>query len=68
MLAWRIFAVVLAGLLIAVVAVDVGVEKNRPERVLLYDKGVYLGQPDTGIDDETRQRLRLRGRTAAGGG
>ena len=68
MLAWRIFAGVLAVLLVAVVAIDVGVEKNRPERVLLYDKGVYLGQPDTGIDDETRQRIRQRGRTAAGDG
>ncbi len=66
MLAWRIFAMVLAGLLIAVVAIDVGVENNRLGRVLLYDKGVYLGQPDTGIDDETRQRIRQRGRTAAG--
>ena len=68
MLAWRIFAVVLAGLLFAVVAIDVSVETNRPERVLLYEKGVYLGQPDTGIDDKTRQRIRLRGRTAAGEG
>ena len=53
-------------MLFAVVAIDVGVEKNRPARVLLYEKGVYLGQPDTGIDDEMRQRIRQRGRRAAG--
>ncbi len=68
MFAWRIFAVVLAGLLFAVVAIDVAVDQNRPERVLLYEKGAYLGPPDTEIDDETRKRIRQRGRTAAGDG
>ncbi len=66
MLAWRIVAVVVAAVCIALVAIDVGVESDQPEPVLWYDKGVYLGQPDAGIDDATRERIRLRGRAAGG--
>ena len=68
MLAWRIFSVVLAAVLLAVVAIDVGIESKRPERVLLYEKGVYLGEPDTRLDDATRERMRQRSRAATSGG
>lgn len=67
MLAWRIFSVVLAAVLLAVVAIDVGIESNRPERVFLYEKGVYLGEPDPGVDDATRERMRRRSWAAASG-
>jgi hypothetical protein len=67
MLAWRIFAVVLAAVLLAAVVVDIGIDRNREERVLLYDKGNYLGQPDTGIDDATRERVRQRTKQTASG-
>ncbi len=64
MLAWRIVGAVLAAVLIAVIAIDLSVEGDEPNRVLLYEKGIYLGQPDTGISDELRAQIRLRGRTA----
>lgn len=64
MLAWRIVAAVLTVVLLAVVAIDISAERKRPERVLWYEKGAYLGQPDTAISDETREQIRLRGRTA----
>ncbi len=64
MLPWRIVAVALAGLLIAVIAIDLSIEGDEPNRILLYEKGIYLGPPDTGISDERRAQIRLRGRTA----
>ncbi len=67
MLAWRIFSVVLAAVLLAVVAIDMGIESKRPERVLLYEKGVYLGEPGAGVDDATRERMRRRAWEAANG-
>lgn len=68
MLIWRILAAALAVVLIAVVVVDIGAERNRTERVLRYEKGTYLGPPDTGISEETREQIRLRGLMIGGAG
>ncbi len=68
MLAWRIVAAVLTVVLLAVVAIDISAERQRPERVLWYEKGAYLGQPDTAISDETREQIRLRLRTSGRAG
>ncbi len=64
MLAWRIVAAVLGGVLIAVIAIDIIVVGDEAERVLWYEKGAYLGQPDTDISDEVREQIRRRGLTA----
>ena len=68
MLAWRIVAAVLTVVLLAVVAIDISAERQRPERVLWYEKGAYLGQPDTAISDETREQIRRRLRTSGRAG
>jgi hypothetical protein len=64
MLAWRIVAAVLGVVLITVVAIDIIVVGDEAERVLWYQKGAYLGQPDTDISDEVREQIRRRGLTA----
>ncbi len=64
MLAWRIVAAVLGVVLITVVAIDIIVVGDKAERVLWYEKGAYLGQPDTDISDEVREQIRRRGLTA----
>ncbi len=64
MLAWRIIAAVLSVALIAVVAIDIIVVSDQAARVLWYEKGAYLGQPDTDISDEVREQIRRRGLTA----
>lgn len=64
MLAWRIVAAVLGVVLIAVIAIDIIVVGDEAARVLWYEKGAYLGQPDTDISDEVREQIRRRGLTA----
>lgn len=64
MLAWRIVAAVLGVVLIAVIAIDIIVVGDEATRVLWYEKGAYLGQPDTDISDEVREQIRRRGLTA----
>ena len=36
--------------------------EEEQDRMLLYEKGVYLGQPDTRLAEETREALRQRSR------
>ena len=64
MLAWRIVAAVLGVVLIGVIAIDIIVVGDEAKRVLWYEKGAYLGQPDTDISDEVREQIRQRGLTA----
>lgn len=49
------------GLAVVIVLAGVGMI-NKPEqtRPLSYDKGVYSGQPDTAIDETTRNTLKNR--------
>lgn len=60
MLVWRVIAAALAVLLIGVVIVDLTAEPGASKRVLLYEKGTYLGKPDTGITDDMRAQIRMR--------
>ena len=59
MLILRIVAAALAVVLVAVLFVDAS-GRRGPEPVLMYEKGVYLGQPDTEPSDETRAMIRAR--------
>lgn len=41
-------------------------DEDEQGRILNYDQGVYKGQTDTPIDDETREELRQRARRLVG--
>jgi hypothetical protein len=43
-----------------------GCKEAEQNRVLFHEPGVYQGQEDTGISDETYQELRQRARRQAG--
>jgi hypothetical protein len=60
-LVWRVAAV---ALLAAMAAVS-GCREEEQGRILLYDKGTYLGKPDQEITDAQRQELRSRARNQA---
>ncbi len=49
------------GLAVVIILAGVGM-MNKPEqtRPLSYDKGVYSGQPDTALDNTTRNTLKHR--------
>jgi hypothetical protein len=51
-------------LLTAMAAVS-GCREEEQGRILLYDKGTYLGKPDQEITDAQRQELRSRARNQA---
>jgi hypothetical protein len=53
-----------AALVTALAAVS-GCREEEQGRILLYDKGTYLGQPDQEITDAQRQELRSRARNQA---
>ena len=61
----RFASVVLAAFLIGIIAIDVALYRNESGPVLEYQKGVYLGQTDTEISEETRAALRQRGIAAS---
>ncbi len=52
-----------AGLVLALAACD----EAEQGRILLYEKGTYLGQSDTDLTEEQRDELRSRVRLQAGG-
>ncbi len=56
----------LAGLLAAMLTLA-GCDENEQGRILRYEKGTYLGQPDTPLDESTLEELRQRARRQAGG-
>lgn len=66
MIAWRIIFAALAVLLAGVVVMDFAAEKQRPKRILEYEKGSYLGRPDTPMSEETRMEVRARGTETRG--
>ncbi len=67
MIKWQVIAAAIAVLLTGLVAIDVVRERGEPAQVLAYEKGTYLGQPDTALDAETIDRIRFRGRVEAVG-
>ena len=60
MLILRIIAAALAVLLVGVIFVAPNGRQGGPEPVLMYEKGVYLGKPDTAPSAETRKMIRAR--------
>ncbi len=56
----RASSVIVAGSLIAAGLVLGACREQEQDRVLLYEKGTYLGQPDTALSEETRMALRQR--------
>ena len=60
MLILRIIAAALAVLLVGVMFVDPGAQRDASKPVLMYEKGVYLGKPDTAPSAETRDMIRAR--------
>ncbi len=60
MLVLRIIAAALAVLLVGVVFVDSAARRGGSQPVLMYEKGVYLGTPDTAPSAETRKMIRAR--------
>ncbi len=56
----RTSSVIVAGSLIAAGLVLGACREQEQDRVLLYEKGSYLGQPDTALSEETRVALRER--------
>ncbi len=65
MVAWRVIGALVAAVLIGVVAMDMAAERGRSDQVLMYEKGTYLGQADTGISEDVRAQIRARGSQAA---
>ena len=43
-----------------------GCDEHEQTRVLRYEKGTYLGKPDTKLDEETLNELRQRARLQQG--
>ena len=56
----RTSSVIVAGSLIAAGLVLGACREQEQDRVLLYEKGTYLGQLDTALSEETRVALRQR--------
>lgn len=54
-----------AGVLAVTMVVLAGCDEDEQGRSLYYEKGVYQGAEDTGIDDEVRRELRQRARRMA---
>ncbi len=67
MIKWQVIAAAIAVLLIGLVAIDAVRNGGEDVRVLAYEKGTYLGRPDTALDEETIARIRDRGRNQAVG-
>lgn len=63
MIKWQVIAGALAVLLIGLVAMSMA--DRNDGRVLRYEKGTYLGKPDTVLGDETVGQIRHRGRNEA---
>ncbi len=60
----RTFAVLMS--LVAAGALLSACDPEEQDRVLLYEKGTYLGQADEELSPETRQELRNRARYQRG--
>ena len=56
----RTSSVVVACSLIAAGFLLGACREEEQDRVLLYEKGTYLGPPDTQLTEETREALRAR--------
>lgn len=62
-MSWRkLVPVAAAGLLLSLAACD----ESEQGRVLLYEKGTYLGQSDSELTDQQRQELRARAMLQSG--
>ena len=61
MLILRVASAALAVLLIVVIGLDMADQRRQAGPVLEYKKGIYLGQTDTAISEETRIAIRRRG-------
>lgn len=51
----------LFGVIVAAFALQACREEEQ-DRILLFEKGVYLGEPDQELDEATREQLRQRAR------
>ncbi|MFQ5955896.1 MAG: hypothetical protein ACE5JZ_12595 [Kiloniellales bacterium] len=56
----RTSSVIVAGALIAAGFSLGACREEEQDRILLFQKGAYLGQPDTQLTEEARQALRQR--------
>jgi len=52
--------IALAGCIAAVGLALGGCRENEQDRVLMFEKGKYLGKPDQPLSDETIDDLRMR--------
>ena len=56
----RIASAALAVVLIVIIVRDMAAQRGQPAAVLEYQPGIYLGQTDTAISEETRILIRQR--------
>ena len=56
----RIASAALAVVLIVIIARDMAAQRSQPAAVLEYQPGIYLGQTDSAISEETRILIRQR--------
>lgn len=56
----RIASAALAVVLIVIIAQDMSAQRAQQAAVLEYKPGIYLGQTDTAISEETRILIRQR--------
>lgn len=61
----RLFRLAAAAALIAATAAVSGCREAEQGRILHYQKGTYLGEPDQKLSDAQRQELRSRARSQA---
>ncbi len=57
----KVLAFMFVGLMVA------ACDQDEQGRILTYEKGVYLGQPDTQLSDQQVDQLRQRAAQQAGG-
>lgn len=56
---------VTVGVMLAALAVVSGCREEEQGRILVYEKGTYLGKPDQKLPESTQQELRSRARKQA---
>jgi len=62
---WQVIAGAFGVLLVGLIVIDMSKELGAPQRVTEYEKGAYLGKPDTPVSEETLELLRQRGLSEA---
>jgi len=65
MIATRIERLACCGLLLVALGLS-GCDEQEQDRILRYQKGTYLGKPDTPLSDAVRDDLRQRTRQQGG--